>query len=249
MTAKPVPHTAPRRPQQERGQRRVDAILDASAALIAEDGIASVTMHRVARRSCTTIGSMYHFFPDRESLLHALIERHVQALRALTARIDTETASQWAQLSTAEAVGRFLDPFLTYTDQHPDLVALARLARAAGRTESRDAELDRLVTGLAMEVIASRSPHASAAELAVRAITMLAMIEGVMAMIGRTAHTGAPAHVAPSADAMRAELRRSLVAYLETFTEPEARRCSSARARSQPSADSPTPPPARESQS
>ena len=41
----------PRRPQQERGQRRVESILDATSAIVAEEGAPAVTMHAIARRT------------------------------------------------------------------------------------------------------------------------------------------------------------------------------------------------------
>ena len=207
---------APRRPQQERGLRRVDAILDAAAALIAVDGVAGATMHRIAQRSGTTIGSMYHFFPDREAVLHALAERHTQALRALTMQTERETAEHWSELSTAEAVDRFLGPFLIYVDRHPDLLPLGRFARASGWTADRDAEMDRLIIRLAEAVIASRSPDATTAELTTRAITMTAMVEGVMGAASRHA---VPARDTRSVAAVRLELRRALVAYLDSYAE------------------------------
>ena len=98
----PTPSATPRRPQQERGQRRVDAILDAAAELVAAGGIAAATMHRVAQRSRTAIGSMCHFFPDREAVLRALALRHTQALRALTAQTGRETAAHRSQVSTGD---------------------------------------------------------------------------------------------------------------------------------------------------
>ena len=215
--AEPQPAPAPRRPQQERGLRRVDAILDAAAALITTDGIAGVTMHRVAQHSGTTIGSMYHFFPDREAVLRALAERHTEQLRTLITEAEREGAARWSQLSTAEAVDRYLDPFLRYVDHHPDLLPLGRFARASGWTAHRSAEMDRLIIQQAEAVIASRVPDASRAELTTRAVTMTAMVEGVM---GAAARQATPARSAPSVAAIRQELRRALVAYLDSYASP-----------------------------
>jgi AcrR family transcriptional regulator len=216
---RPSPPAAPRAPQQERGQRRVDAILDATAALIAEEGVAGVTMHRVARRSCTTIGSMYHFFPDRETLLRAIAERHASELRALMAEIERD-AVNWSRLSTKEVVDRLLDPFLTYSEQHPDVLQLSRLARTKAWCTGRNVELDRLVARLAEAVVASRTPHIAPAELAVRAVTMAAMMDGIADAVART--PGTSRH-APSEAALRKELRRALVAYLDSYAAPPAR--------------------------
>jgi AcrR family transcriptional regulator len=198
----------PRPPRQERGLRRVDAILDAAAALIAEEGIAGVTMHRVARRSGTTTGSMYHFFPDRDALLRGLAERHRAALRELVTRVERENAGTWARLTTDQAVGCFLEPFQSYLDRHPDLVPLSRLARAAESGVEHDAELSRSIVGLAEAVVASRGGAASPAEVASRAVAMTAMAEGMA--------TAAALRAVPP-DALRRELRRAIVAYLDSY--------------------------------
>lgn len=222
--ASPPPAAVPRQPRQERGQRRVDAILDAAARLIIEEGVAAVTMQRVARLSGTTTGSMYHFFPDRETLLRALTARHARALRGLMAQLEHDAAGCWARLSTAEAVDLFLRPFLGYVDQHPDLLPLARMARYADWSEhGRDAELDALVVRLANALVASRDPGASRAELNGRAATVTALTEGVVSAMGRR---GTSAHGALPIPVLRRELRRALVAYLDSFppTPPREKR-------------------------
>ena len=209
------PAAAPRRRPQARGLRRVDAILDATAALLCEEGLAGVTMHRVARRSGTTTGSMYHFFPDRDTLLRGLAERHRRELKALIARVERESEDEWTRLTTDEAVGRFLDPFQDYVDQHPDLVPLSRLARAAEPGESGDEELNRLLVELAESVVASRGDGASRAEVAGRAVAMMAMAEGVV--------TAGTRGAVPSA-VLRRELRRAIVAYLDSYAGGRVRR-------------------------
>lgn len=222
--ASPAP-AAPRRPQQERGRRRVDAILDATAALVAEKGIAGATMLHVARRSGTTTGSMYYFFPDGDALLHALAERHTRQLRALTARIEQGTAAQWAKLSTAEAVDRFLDPLLAYIDENPDLLPLTRRAHRAGWTTNRDAELDRQLVCLAEIIVASRCSGATAVERTSRALTMTAMVEGLVGAAARTADSAHPgmSAAALSTSMLQRELRRALVAYLDSYAPACAR--------------------------
>jgi AcrR family transcriptional regulator len=54
-----------------------DAILDATAALIDERGLRSVTMSRVAERSGLGRATLYKYFPDVEAILAAWHERHV----------------------------------------------------------------------------------------------------------------------------------------------------------------------------
>ncbi|CAN5881632.1 hypothetical protein BH18ACT11_BH18ACT11_10910 [soil metagenome] len=54
-----------------------DAILDATAALMEEGGLLSVTMSRVAERSGIGRATLYKYFPDVEAIMLAWHERHV----------------------------------------------------------------------------------------------------------------------------------------------------------------------------
>ena len=60
-------------PQRSNGRLRVAAILQAAAAVIAEVGYESATMAEIAARSGTKIGSLYRFFPNKESLAETLV--------------------------------------------------------------------------------------------------------------------------------------------------------------------------------
>src|SRR5215472_19256541 len=54
-----------------------DATLDTTAALVAERGLASVTMSQIAEQTGIGRATLYKYFPDVESILAAWHERHV----------------------------------------------------------------------------------------------------------------------------------------------------------------------------
>lgn len=54
-----------------------DAILDATAALVAEHGLRGVTMSQIATEAGIGRATLYKYFPDVESILIAWHERHV----------------------------------------------------------------------------------------------------------------------------------------------------------------------------
>jgi len=56
-----------------------EALLDAGVRLFVDGGARAVTMAAVAREAGAPSGSVYHRFPDRSALLHALWRRAVQA--------------------------------------------------------------------------------------------------------------------------------------------------------------------------
>jgi AcrR family transcriptional regulator len=56
-----------------------DATLDATAALVAEHGLLSVTMSRIAEETGIGRATLYKYFPDVEAILRAWHERQVAA--------------------------------------------------------------------------------------------------------------------------------------------------------------------------
>jgi AcrR family transcriptional regulator len=68
-----------------------NALLDATATVIADEGIARLSLRAVARRVGVSPSAAYHHFPDRAALLDALAVRELDALADLVERaIATE---------------------------------------------------------------------------------------------------------------------------------------------------------------
>jgi AcrR family transcriptional regulator len=71
-----------------------EATLDAAAALVAEHGLTSVTMSRIAEKTGIGRATLYKYFPDVESILSAWHERQIAAhLEQLTAARDAATGA------------------------------------------------------------------------------------------------------------------------------------------------------------
>jgi AcrR family transcriptional regulator len=69
--------TNPRKlPQQDRSRVTVEAILEATARILTEEGYQKANTNRIAERAGISIGSLYQYFPNKESLMAALMERH-----------------------------------------------------------------------------------------------------------------------------------------------------------------------------
>jgi len=70
--------TPRKRPRQRRARETVDAILEAAAQVFGEAGYGEVTTNRIAERAGVSIGSLYQYFPNKNALLVALVEREVE---------------------------------------------------------------------------------------------------------------------------------------------------------------------------
>ena len=203
------PPAGTRTPRQERGRRRVDEILDAAAALIGEVGAEAVTVQALAARAGASKGSMYHFFPDRESVFLALAERHVDALRACLAAAREERARAVASGTVDEAVEAFLRPVHEYVDRHPDLPRMLAEPASLERLAAQRAALHSLVEDHAASVVRARNPRLASDQVSLVAAAMVAVMS---AMRGDrvVARAASPA-------AARRETRRILRAYLQSY--------------------------------
>ncbi|MGI4856144.1 MAG: TetR/AcrR family transcriptional regulator [Janthinobacterium lividum] len=190
-----------RAPRQARGKARVETILDATAALIVEKGLGGVTMHGVAKHASTPVGSMYHFFPDRDALLEALHERHTASMAEIGREIDATSAEKWRTLSAAAVVDRLVTPYIRYLESHPD--CLAFVAHPSPQLANGDAVLRYKV------VIDARLPHATPTARQLYADMLNALALGCMTV----KFGAATAPVAHASQYMR-EVQRALAAYL-----------------------------------
>jgi AcrR family transcriptional regulator len=79
-------------PSQGRAEATVEAILQASAHILAGEGWEAVNTNRVAAEAGVSIGSLYQYFPGRDAILAELGRRH--AFQIVEATRDALTTSQ-----------------------------------------------------------------------------------------------------------------------------------------------------------
>jgi AcrR family transcriptional regulator len=76
--------TTPRKePRQARSQATVEAILTATARVLVKYGYDHASTNRVAGAAGVSVGSLYQYFPTKEALVAALIDRHMSEMTAL----------------------------------------------------------------------------------------------------------------------------------------------------------------------
>lgn len=64
-----------KQPQQDRAQRTIETIFDATAQIVDEQGEAQLTTNKIAERAGFSIGTLYQYFPTKEAILLAMIHR------------------------------------------------------------------------------------------------------------------------------------------------------------------------------
>jgi AcrR family transcriptional regulator len=90
-------------PVQVRSGQTVEAILAAAARVLTRDGAAGFTTNKVAEKAGVSIGSLYQYFPNKESIVSELARRHLADLERGINDITTQ-----AREAPLEAVVRAL---------------------------------------------------------------------------------------------------------------------------------------------
>ena len=90
---------ASRKPRAS-SQARIEAILAAARELLAEQGVAALSIYSVAERAQIPPSSVYHFFASVPALLEALTaDVHAAFRAAIQAPIEHESLKHWRDLS------------------------------------------------------------------------------------------------------------------------------------------------------
>ena len=114
----PIHKPTGRVPQRSNGIKRREAIMNAAAEIISEAGMAGLTLQATARRARSSIGSMYHFFSDKDDLLDALRDRHREDMAAMISRVSDISAQEWKAMSAAQVIeALFGRPIQYYLDR------------------------------------------------------------------------------------------------------------------------------------
>jgi AcrR family transcriptional regulator len=202
-----VDPVARRRPprRQERGQRRIAAILDAAASLFTARGVEGTTMSAIAEKSATSIGSLYQFFPNREALVEALAEQYLADWQ----RMRAESASSRPRGLRA-SINAGIDARVKF---HLDHAAVSRLLESNTATARAIRELQTEL-GSAVAFLTAFGPRVREEKLRLYARTVNALVNGVMSTV---VHGGL---AEPERSALIDELKSVVYAYIEKRLRP-----------------------------
>src|SRR5436189_3017781 len=93
MARKPV--TKPRKnASQERSRSTVDALIEATARILVREGFDKASTNRIAEVAGVSVGSLYQYYPGKEALVAAVIDRHNQDIMRVVRAALAEVSSQ-----------------------------------------------------------------------------------------------------------------------------------------------------------
>lgn len=206
-----------RQPQQERSQLRVERILDAAAAVIAEVGVEAATTNAIAAQAGTSIGSIYHFFPNKDAIVVALSERYGQQMRAVSEQTLKPEISELPLAVMMEGIVRQLAAF---HEHNPAYAHVYHATMNPVQPSCGDRELHAAIEGMVAALLRHRSPYLTAAEITASAKVY---VETVHAMLEVAAQSPPPLR-----EALKRELVRMMVLYGEDLMRQSASRAPAA---------------------
>lgn len=160
-----VSNCSPRKlPRQARSRALVDAILDAAAALLVDRDGDLVTTNAIAEDAGVSIGSLYQYFANRESIIAAVADRHADRVYRRVADVNfVETATldiAVSQVVEATFVAHRIDtPLHSALSAHWGHIHFSPLHR--GSKSAIRERLNALPTNARRDVVHPDLPYAS----------------------------------------------------------------------------------------
>lgn len=169
-----------RAPQQERGRQRVDQILDAAEQVFAAQGIGDTSMQMIADRAGSSVGSLYHFFPNKDAIVEALGARYANLVR-----IGNEAAMplHLAHISREELFDRVFKAQVQLMERTPAFDAV----HAAVQRNCKDVydDLNQALVGHVGKFLALRYPTMPEALRAASAMVSVATVHAMVELVSQ----------------------------------------------------------------
>ncbi len=169
--------TTPRkRPRQERSRATVDTILEACARVLIKHGFDGLTTNAVAEAAGVSIGSLYQYFPNKEALVAALVERHIEERKAAT----FAELARVALLPLQDAARGVIELTIRAHQLEPELhrVMIEQVPRVGRMARLR--ELDQIGHQIVAGLLAARRDEIDVQDVDLAAWVLVSAIEAIV---------------------------------------------------------------------
>lgn len=118
-------------PRQARSVVTVDAVFEATIQVLLSDGAHRLTTTRVAERAGVSVGTLYQYYPNKQALLYAVLERHLNQLAEVVERTCEQQRHQPLALMSQQLVHAFVAAKTANVDESLALYLVATELNAA----------------------------------------------------------------------------------------------------------------------
>jgi AcrR family transcriptional regulator len=165
-------------PQQRRSREMVERILAAGRTVVLRDGYDAASTNRIAAEAGVSPGSLYQYFPNKDSVLNAIVGRYSDDVAE---RITAALADRFDETGP-EMVRATLEALLDALEENAELLRIVADELPRSENLARAEALEERVTGLISAYLAARPPElrsdlapTTAAWILVRAIENLSV--------------------------------------------------------------------------
>ena len=142
------PSTNPRKSaSQERSRLTVDALLEATARVLLKEGYDRASTNKIAAVAGVSIGSLYQYFPSKEALVAAVIDRHMHEMLQVVRDALVKVANRPIEVAARELVSVMFEAHRVNPKLHRVLVEQTPRTGRLENIEAMDRETYALVRG------------------------------------------------------------------------------------------------------
>lgn len=196
-------------PAQARSRERLERILDAAEEELGDVGYDAATMQSIAERAGTSIGSVYQFFPNKKSLIGAITDRYLAAVRGL---FETLLTPEALMRPWSEVLDGAIEALFAFSLEAPGFRALWLKGTISPEVIEAGSALNR---ELASRVELAIAAYARPLPKKKRALVATVVVEAISAMIFVAGLRGKSA-----ARPLMEETKVLLRCYLAEYTRP-----------------------------
>ena len=170
------PHTSPRKlASQKRSRLTVDALVEATARILIKDGYDRASTNKIAAVAGVSIGSLYQYFPSKEALVAAVIERHTQKLSQVVSGALLKVVARPIEIGVRELVAAAIDAHRLDPKLHR---VLAEEVPRTGRLENIEA-VERYARGFLRDYLEAHRSEIDVADLDLAAFILVTTVEAL----------------------------------------------------------------------
>ncbi|WP_397449161.1 TetR/AcrR family transcriptional regulator [Pseudomonas sp. NA-150] len=195
------PSLSPRKqPGQKRSAHTVESILEAAARILESQGLVACTTNAVAQKAGVSIGSLYQYFPNRDALTAALIERETAQLLH-----DVEQASQ--RDTALQRITGMVQAAVAHQLRRPDLARVIDFEERRLPMDERHQRVAMLIQSVLVEALSLPEMQPPISDIDTVADDVLAIVRGMIDAAGERGEL--------DAQSLERRVMRAVLGYLQ----------------------------------
>ncbi len=195
-----------RYPKQARSKAKVSAIVESATAHLRDNGYDALSTADVAKDAGVSVGTLYQFFDNKDDLMHAIAENHIEEMLDFREMLFGPDA---IYVPAEILIGRAIDWLVAHNAAHPtyEQIFCGSWSDPA-LMEMQQQGLGGIVSGLAL-IVAHHAPHLAEDEVQTGATLLVYTTKTMFSLLADS-----PAEMHPR---IITETKRMMLMYFNTL--------------------------------